>query len=244
MIAADTMNPTAEHIRQLRRRHAMTQEDLAARSGCGLATIQRAERGRPLSPDSLAAIAAAFDVPASDLCVDPNGNFEPYLPLRPISTGRELVSLLAGERGLDFSFCELDNLDDARLIEGFLDLCRQIAADGGGVSPVAQVTRELEAKQRIAALRDRGFRVGGADFQITAYDVDDDCGSGPGVIMAQWDETRVALRVGRTLEDIARAHVMDGLGPYESPKGDAVVFPPPDDAGWADVLGGPQTKEA
>src|SRR5690242_1201792 len=72
---------TADKIKALRRDHGLTQEDLAAKSGCGLATIQRAESGKRLSPDSIASIAAAFGIEATDLTVDANASFEPYLPL-------------------------------------------------------------------------------------------------------------------------------------------------------------------
>lgn len=49
-----------DRVKTLRKERAMTQEDLAGRSGLALATIQRAERGERLSADTIASLAAAF----------------------------------------------------------------------------------------------------------------------------------------------------------------------------------------
>lgn len=107
------MPATSTIIKTLRRDHGFTQEDLAARAGCGLATIQRAEAGKPLSAATIASIAAAFNIPASDLRTAPDAKFEPYLPLEPIKSGRSLVVLLLSAHRIDFDFCELDTLADA-----------------------------------------------------------------------------------------------------------------------------------
>jgi transcriptional regulator with XRE-family HTH domain len=233
MIACGTMD-TGNKIKALRTKHAMTQEDLAAKAGVGIATVQRAERGQRPALNTLASIAAAFDIPAADLTDDGSDveTFEPYLPLRHITSGRQLVTLLRAGPNIDFGFCELDNLDDARAIELFHDFCSEVAAQAGPLSPVAQVVRELEGKDRLAKLTDRGFLVGGAGFDVKAYEVDDDGGMGMGIILAQWEETRTALRVGRSADEIARAHILDTLGQYENVTG-AVVYPPsPPSDGW------------
>lgn len=219
------MTATADKIKSLRRDHGLTQEDLAAKAGCGLATIQRAESGKRLSADSLASIAAAFGVPAVKLAPDASASFEPYLPLQPIATGRPLVALLLGCRRIDFGFCELDNLDDAKAIEIFHDFCHALAVIEEPLSPIALVTRELEARDNLAELAELGFCVGGTAFDIIAYEIDDEGGGGPAICYGQWDESCAALRVGRTTDEIARAHVLASLGQWETVKGDAVVYP-------------------
>lgn len=220
------MTATAKLIKSLRRNNGLTQEDLAARTGCGLATIQRAEAGKPLSAATIASIAAAFDIPASDLAAPPETNFEPYLPLEPMSSGRALVVLLLGARRIDFDFCELDTLADAEPVQAFHDLCQAIAALETPLAPIDRVEREIETRHQLDVLASRGFCVGAADFEITAYEVDDDCGSGPAFLYGQWDERCAAIRIGRTPDEIARAHILRGLGQWEQVKAGALVEPP------------------
>ena len=80
------MTGTRKMIRSLRHDHGLTQEDLAARAGCGLATIQRAEAGKPLSAATIASIAAAFDISAPALGVPPETVSAPFCPPRRISS--------------------------------------------------------------------------------------------------------------------------------------------------------------
>lgn len=237
MIAIATMD-VGHTIKSLRAARAMTQEDLAASAGVGIATVQRAEAGRPIAAASLASIAAAFGVPAAELEPPVEESLEPYVPLDRISTGRALVALLRRGRNLDFGFCELDSIDDARAIQLFQEHCEAVAAIEAPLRPVGQVVRELEAKGYLEDLASRGFVVGGGSFDVQCYDVDDDCGGGMSILMAQWIETRVALRVAREAADTSRAFVMDGLGEYESPR-NGVVFPkrPDDEAAPTDGEG-------
>lgn len=234
MIAIATMD-VGHNIKSLRAARAMTQEDLAASAGVGIATVQRAEAGRPIAAASLASIAAAFGVPAAKLGPPVEQCVEPYVPLDRVPTGRALVALLRRGRNLDFGFCELDSIDDARAIQLFQEHCEAVAAIESPLRPVDQVVRELEAKGHLEELASRGFAVGGGSFDVQCYDVDDDCGGGMSILMAQWTETRVTLRVGREPADTSRAFVMGGLGEYESPL-DGVVFPkrPDDEAASTD----------
>lgn len=220
------MTTTATTIKSLRRDHGLTQEDLAARAGCGLATIQRAEAGKPLSAATIASIAAAFDLPASKLAPPPETHFEPYLPLEPIRSGRTIIALLLGARRIDFDFCELDTLTDAEPVQVFHDFCQAIAALDTPLAPIDRVGREIEARHQLDVLAARGLCVGAARYDITAYEVDDDCGSGPAVLCGQWDEQCAAIRIGRSPEEIARAHVLRTLGQWEQVKAGVLVEPP------------------
>jgi transcriptional regulator with XRE-family HTH domain len=216
---------TADRIKSLRIGRGWTQEDLVAKSGRSISTIQRAEAGKPLSAKTIASIAAAFNVPATDLMAQEPAAFEPYLPLTKITHGRPLVALLVGRSRIDFGFCELDYLDDAQVIEVFHDFCHTITAIKEPLSPIALVTRELEARDHLGALAARGFQVGGAEFEITAYEIDDEDG-GMGIYFGQWDINCVALRVARSMEEATRAHVLGALGKWETVKGDTVIYPP------------------
>ncbi|WP_030538496.1 helix-turn-helix domain-containing protein [Sphingobium sp. DC-2] len=239
------MTATATMIKSLRRDHGLTQEDLAARAGCGLATIQRAEAGKPLSAATIASIAAAFDIPASDLAAPAETHFEPYLPLEPITSGRILVALLLGIRRIDFDFCEVASLSDAEAIQAFHDLCYAIAGLETPLPPLARVTHDIEARDQLTKLSARGLCVGAAYFDITAYEVDDDCGGGPAILYGQWDERRAAIRIGRAPDEIARAHILRGLGQWEQVKTGALVEPPREELeiDWSGIFGASPEKQ-
>jgi transcriptional regulator with XRE-family HTH domain len=217
---------TANIIKSLRRDHGMTQEDLAARAGCGLATIQRAEAGKPLSAATIASIAAAFNIPASNLSAAPDTNFEPYLPLEPIKSGRALVVLLLSACRIDFEFCELDTLADAEPVQAFHDLCQAIAAIETPLPPIDQVRHEIQVRHQLDLLDSRGLKVGAADFEITIHEVDDDGGGGFPTHYGQWDERCVAIRIGRSPHEITQAHILRRLGQWEQVKTGALIEPP------------------
>lgn len=61
----------AVKIRRWREERHWSQEHLAELAGLGLRTLQRIENGEPASRDSLTALAAALDVDAIALCIDP-----------------------------------------------------------------------------------------------------------------------------------------------------------------------------
>ncbi len=214
-----------DRVKKLRKERAMTQEDLVARSGLGLATIQRAERGERLSAETIASLAAAFDLQAIDLtCSDSAQDNQPYLPLENIRTGRQLVGLIGRSESLDFGFVELANLEQAELVEQLQAWCVPVGPQRIPFGAVAQVKLELEATQLLKALAERGLTVTGASFHVTAYEVDDDCGAGQPILMGQWDYVSAVLRVGTQDELVDRAYVIEGLGKWENP-GSEVVFP-------------------
>lgn len=202
----------------------MTQEDLVARSGVAITTIQRAERGERLSADTIAALAAAFDLDATELTCSETLNDQPYLPLEPIRTGRQLVSLISRGEALDFGFVELNDLAQAELVEQLQSWCSPLGTIRIAAGPVAQVRLELEATEMLKTMAERGLNISGASFHVTAYDVDDDCGAGQPILFGQSEYVCVVLRVGTRNELVDRAHVMDGLGKWEHP-GAEVIFP-------------------
>ncbi len=65
------MTDTATAIRTLRTRRAWSQDHLAAAAGVSARTIQRIERGRPAAAETAIALAAALEVPVSDLWEPP-----------------------------------------------------------------------------------------------------------------------------------------------------------------------------
>jgi transcriptional regulator with XRE-family HTH domain len=232
------MTSTATTIKSLRRDHGLTQEDLADRAGCGLATIQRAEAGKPLATATIAAIAAAFDIPVSELAVAAVPKFEPYLPLERMNSGRALVAVLLGASRIDFDFCELDTLADAEPVQDFHDFCQTIAALEAPLAPIDRVGREIEARHKLDAMAARGFCIGAGSYEVIAYEVDDDCGSGSPILFGQSDVRCAAIRIGRTPDEIVRAHVLRALGQWENVKSGALIEPPRKDAeiDWLEIF--------
>jgi transcriptional regulator with XRE-family HTH domain len=61
----------ANKIKRWREERHWSQEHLAELAGLGVRTIQRIENGEPASRETLTALAAAFNVEAMALCIDP-----------------------------------------------------------------------------------------------------------------------------------------------------------------------------
>ena len=61
----------AKKIKRWREERHWSQEHLAELAGVGIRTVQRIENGEPASKDTLMALAAAFNVDAMALCIDP-----------------------------------------------------------------------------------------------------------------------------------------------------------------------------
>lgn len=225
MTRNEPMMTTGERIKTLRAARALTQEDLAGIAGLGLATIQRAERGLSVSAATMASLAAAFDVRAQELTADEAApDTQPFVPLQPITTGRQLLSLLRTAERLDFGFVELDDLDQAALIEAFHDFCQPVGPERIPPGPLAQVKEEIAARDLLVAMAGRGLIVSGETFTFECHEIDDDCGAGIPVLMAKWKETCAVLRIGASGISVERGYVMDALGEWESPS-DGVVWP-------------------
>lgn len=62
----------AAKLRRLREDRHWSQEHLAELAGIGVRTVQRIENGEKASNESIMALAAAFNIPASDLTEDTN----------------------------------------------------------------------------------------------------------------------------------------------------------------------------
>lgn len=221
-----------DRLRKLRNDRAMTQEDLSARAGLGLATVQRAERGERLSADTIASLAAAFGLDATDL-TNPDAKVidQPYLPLRVISSGRQLLAIIGTSSRLDFDFVEMDDLQQAELIERLYAFCHPLGADRVPDDPIARVKQELEAAQLLKEISTMKLVVTGGTFELTGYEIDDDCGAGQPILMGQWEETCGVIRVGTNRELVDRAYVLERLGKWETPSDGAVVYPPRPESG-------------
>src|SRR5438046_1449122 len=107
MLTTTTEKPmtVADRGKQLRKDHGLTQEDLAAKAGLGIATIQRVEGGDSPSPTTTASLAAAFGLSAVALTsasrpTSAVATVGSYLPLAEITSGKRLVDLIAASTAL------------------------------------------------------------------------------------------------------------------------------------------------
>lgn len=224
MTSISSNRVAGDAIRKLRNSKALTQDDLAARSGLGIATIYRAERGLSVSAETLASIAAALDINASDLIWADAEDAQPYLPLDEISGGRALAGVLHNAGRLDFDYEELETLDQANEVEALHSFCTRLIEEGMAISPIVRTARDLEAKAILSRLQRWGFVVSGSAFDVRCHEIDEEDGMNISVCYGQWDERCAVIRVGIG-GLVKRAYVLERLGKYESPKGDEVVFP-------------------
>ena len=94
-----TIRPDGAKIRRWRDERCWSQDDLAAKSGVSLRTVQRVENGEAAARDTLASIAAAFDVDGAALRIasaEPGDEREKSLDGLTLSFVIHLASYLLG----------------------------------------------------------------------------------------------------------------------------------------------------
>ncbi|MFN3625985.1 MAG: helix-turn-helix domain-containing protein [Hyphomicrobium sp.] len=224
MNADQNLNWVAERLKTQRAARALTQEDLAAQAGVSVATIQRAERGSRLSADTVASLAAALDLDARELTGPERDDTRPYVPLEPVSTGRQLLALLASADRLDFGFAEVENLDGAALIDRLYAFSSPLGVERLPASALARVKHEREARELLEMLAGGGLVVTGGSYTLNCHEVDDDCGAGMPILLASWTDRVSILRVGVNGGAIVRAFPIDDIDRWESP-GEGFIFP-------------------
>ena len=201
----------AERIKQLRKDHGLTQEDLAAKAGVGVATIQRVEAGAPPSPATTSSIAAAFGLDATALTsaskptvVEPvEGS---YLPLVEITSGKRLVDLMAASEAIDFDYMEIQDETVGDLLGRLYEFCCPRKDFQIPSNPSDRIRLDIEAGKLLADLKAKGLTLSGETFVRTGHEVDDDDGSLP-MLLARWDETCLVMRVGTHGLVVERAEV-------------------------------------
>jgi transcriptional regulator with XRE-family HTH domain len=201
----------AERIKQLRKDNGWTQEDLAAKAGLGIATIQRVEGGAPPSAATIAAIASAFDLsPIALTSASKPASTEPtegsYLPLAEITSGKRLVDLVAASAAIDFDYMEIQDETIGDLLGRLYELCRPREDFQVPLNPSERIRLDIEASKLLTELRAKALTLSGETFVRTGHEIDDDDGSFP-LLLARWDETCLVLRVGTGGLVVDRAEV-------------------------------------
>lgn len=216
-----TQKSLGERIKELREQHGWTQNDLAAKSGKSVPTIQRAENGSRMSSETLCSIASAFGINVRDLSVQtddmmPARAESPYLPIPEIASGKGLALLLAAADELDF---DLDDIDDDQLIEkvgSFYEFCRANLEVGIPEHPVERAHLFKEMSHWLTNLQDAQLVACGDIFSETIHDVIDE-GDGMPMLLASHSHSCLAIRVGSNKLPPTRAYFSsDRLEGYRS----------------------------
>jgi transcriptional regulator with XRE-family HTH domain len=229
MLSKNAAMTISDRVQQLRKEHGLTQEDLAAKAGVGIATIQRLERGQSPTARTIASIAAAFNLlpealtKASSPVADPPATGS-YLPLAQITSGKRLVDLMASASVMDFDYLEVTDEGSADLISGFYDFC---GANLNSIPSAAgeRIRLDIEALKRIKELAKRGLTLSGEIYERTNYEVDDGGGAGMAILLAQWDETCLVIRIGTDSNVVDRADVEARMSKWTNTSDPRIVRP-------------------
>jgi transcriptional regulator with XRE-family HTH domain len=207
-----------DRVKQLRKDHGLTQEDLAAKSGLGVATIQRVERGEHPAAATIASIASAFDLSPTTLtslsmAAAANPAFGSYLPLSEITSGKALIDLVASASAIDFDYMEIGDETAADLMEKLYRLCQDREVPS---NPANRIRLDIQATKLLGNLKAINLTVAGATYERTCHDVDESDGPGLSMLLATWEETCLVIRVGTRGEIVDRADVEERMWKWTS----------------------------
>lgn len=232
LFAEDATMTIADRIRQLRKEHGLTQEDLAAKAGLGIATIQRLERGESPSAATIASVAAAFALTPEALTKASNANSEApvsgsYLPLALIASGKRLVDLIASASAIDFDYMDIEDESAADLLGRFYEFCRPRQDFEVPANPGERIRLDMEATKLIKELGAKGLTISGETYDRTGHEVDDDGGAGMAILLGTWDETCLVLRIGTGGAIVDRADVEARMDKWTNTSDPRIVRPEP-----------------
>jgi transcriptional regulator with XRE-family HTH domain len=209
MLTIRTESPMtlADRLKQLRKQHGLTQDDLAAKAGVSIATIQRVERSESPSAATIASLASAFGMTAAALTsaseaasVEPSSGA--YLPLAEITSGKRLVDLILGSP------------QSTSIIWRLRTKCS---------ATCSEASTNFASRARIPPRR-RILPIASASTSRRGGFSDDDDGGMP-MLLATWEETCLVLRVGTGGMIVDRADVYPGMGKWTNTNDPRIVQP-------------------
>jgi transcriptional regulator with XRE-family HTH domain len=232
-ITTETPMTIADCVKQLRKQHGLTQDDLAAKAGLGVATIQRVERSEHPSAATIASIAAAFGMSSIALtspseAASVESSFGSYLPLAEITSGKRLVDFILGSSAIDFDYMEIEDEAIADMLGGIYKFCQPRQDSAVPSNPSDRIRLDMEASKLLKELKLKGLTLAGGTYDRTAHEVDDDGGAGMAILMAKWDETCLVLRVGTGGTIVDRADVEARMDKWTNTDDPRIVRPKPD----------------
>jgi transcriptional regulator with XRE-family HTH domain len=222
----------ADRVKQLRKEHGLTQEDLAAKAGLGVATIQRVERGEHPSAATIASIASAFALSSTALTsASKAATAEPavgsYLPLVEITSGKRLVDLIAASTAIDFDYMEIEDETVADLLGCLYTFCHSHQDSKVSTNPSERIRLDMEASKLLRESKAQGLTIAGGTYDRTSYEVDDE-GEGMPMLLGKWDETCLVLRIGTGGIIVDRADVEAHMPKWTNTNDSSIVRPKPD----------------
>src|SRR5262249_5057592 len=152
----------ADRIKKLRNERVWSQDALATVSGINVRTVQRVERGHAASPDTLKALANAFEINVTDLVQanvhHPTVAASDSRRLLQIRTGRDLFGLVGGAKVFRLDHGDIDN-DMVPFVASFL----QDLMDSEGIwlrmDPGDRIRLSSQFTSQIQDLEDAGLYV-------------------------------------------------------------------------------------
>ncbi len=235
MLAVTTDLPMAiaDRLKQLRKQHGLTQDDLAAKAGVSIATIQRVERRESPSAATIASLASAFGMTAAALtsaseAASVESSSGAYLPLAEITSGKRLVDSILGSSAIDFDYIEIEDETLGDMLGGFYKFCQPRQDSAVPSNPSDRIRLDIEAAKLLRELKNKGLTVAGGTYDRTCHEIDDDAGGGVPILLATWEEICLVLRIGTGGMIVDRADVYPGMGKWTSTNDPRIVQPKSD----------------
>ncbi len=165
----------AENVRNVRVEMGLTQEQLAERAGLSSRSISRVENGQSTPhPSSLERIAQVLGVGVEDLSKGPPGD-EPLsrwetIPVARLSTGHDLLALLAGRFATWFGDDEIGDDASLDLLTGFEKEVLELGDVLGDLDPIRRRGVGQYVGERLDALDLADIRIYGSaqDLEVSA----------------------------------------------------------------------------
>ena len=200
--------PYADRIKELRTRRTWSQDALATIAGVNIRTVQRVERGDPASPDTLKALANAFDTDVTTLVQprfgEPNAS-ESILLVR-VRTGHDLFKIAAGAEQFGLDHGELDD-EAVDLVASFLQDLKDSAEMWNYLEPGDRVRVPHKFTSRIQEIEGVGlnvfamrhpypYKIAGRTRQVDTATVYVVKSTDPGIVSLADDGTILPRRTG------------------------------------------------
>lgn len=157
------MNISSENVKRLRLEHGWTQEHLAALSGRNVRTIQRVEKTGICDLETRSALAAVFQVDATQL--DGKKKIEQaktaegddFLYYGRLTTGTSIVEVFDGAHMYRFSNEDPNSQDDAEYIAQVVSQIHDYSEAWGDIEPGSRVQVIYEFGEMLKEMEGRGI---------------------------------------------------------------------------------------